>query len=952
MKIAPALLKPLSFIVVAALLVSSGFAATRKFDRHRKVSQGWNDSPQMSVGLLSTGSSVPGGGSPSLSLGSLEAPAVVLSPDDAVSWNGGTGNWDSSKWTPHSPGPGDDVTINSGTNDLVTLDMSSPTVNTLTLGGNKNGVTSELDVTAAQTLAIKTFLNVGQQGTLSLSGGSTVNTGTLANSGYIYVGTSATLNLTNQPDGITDIVAGSTFQIQGTFNNLTDPINPISAFTHLVGVDAGGKLTLENGQTTSILNSFTNGGSIFLNGGSKLYLFDWTNNGTFTTGSDFTGGNEVNGGSGNFDNYGSFTLQGPDDKLLGGSLTNHGGGSIMLNGVNVTIDDVFNESGGTLRLNAANAVATIAGLQNDGSFVLNAANAIATITGSVDNSGTFQLNGPGDKATIGSGLGTALTNNPGGFVDVEGGSTLTINGDVTNASGGSGQQGIFTSYNGTGGNTLNISGILTNSGTFKLNGPGDTANVATLDNSGFVYVGTGATLNLTNQPGGITDIVYGAMFDIAGTFHDVINNANAFANLANVEGTLILENGQTTSVAAGLVNVGSIGLDKATKVTVNGDLTNGFEVLGGEIELNNASQLTVTGNLENSNIVERKGEISLLNGSALTVGGSVSNAATVSVYSGSTLQVSGDFDSFMFSSGGGATVNITGNLTNEGETPGGGEAQFDLFGPGDKATVGGNVTNSGSLSVDHGSTLTVSGDLDVGTAGATGSLTVMNGSTVTNQNGFVGNGAGSSGTATVSGAGSSWVNLGSLSVGVNGGSGLLVVNNGGTVTAQTITIGTLGEIDAKGGTLNYSALNDYGKLDPVGTATLIGTMLTVFPQGSVVLDFLGKNPGQYGQLDITGSALWDLKGLLVLDFMNGFAPKTGDMFDLINISGSLTPPSKDDIEIMGLQDGFEYHTEFVNGEYTLIADNNGVPAAEPATLLVLIPGLLGAGYGLRRKLLQ
>jgi len=36
----------------------------------------------------------------------------------------------------------------------------------------------------------------------------------------------------------------------------------------------------------------------------------------------------------------------------------------------------------------------------------------------------------------------------------------------------------------------------------------------------------------------------------------------------------------------------------------------------------------------------------------------------------------------------------------------------------------------------------------------------------------------------------------------------------------------------------------------------------------------------------------------------------------------------------------------------LIAENNGVPVPEPATLLVLIPGLLGAGYGLRRRLLQ
>jgi len=38
------------------------------------------------------------------------------------------------------------------------------------------------------------------------------------------------------------------------------------------------------------------------------------------------------------------------------------------------------------------------------------------------------------------------------------------------------------------------------------------------------------------------------------------------------------------------------------------------------------------------------------------------------------------------------------------------------------------------------------------------------------------------------------------------------------------------------------------------------------------------------------------------------------------------------------------------GYVELIAERNGGPVPEPATLLVLIPGLLGAGYGLRRKL--
>jgi hypothetical protein len=85
--------------------------------------------------------------------------------------------------------------------------------------------------------------------------------------------------------------------------------------------------------------------------------------------------------------------------------------------------------------------------------------------------------------------------------------------------------------------------------------------------------------------------------------------------------------------------------------------------------------------------------------------------------------------------------------------------------------------------------------------------------------------------------------------------------------------------------------------------------------------------------------------------MNGFAPKKGDVFDLINITGSLDF-SKNTIDIEGLEPGFDYSVDFSNGEFILTALNDGVPVPEPATLLVVIPGLLGAGYSLRRRLLQ
>ncbi len=205
-------------------------------------------------------------------------------------WNGGTGNWSNgSDWSAGLPGPGSDVVIYSGGNDTVTLD-TSPTINSLTLGGGNNGYCqggpycSELtDGGVAQTLTITNALTIGQAGFLNLTGGSLVTAGadssnagvidlgnastlkvtgnfdnagmvgtgigsggkntlsisgmltnngpflmygngdvadvaTLNNSGYVFIAPGATLNLTNQPNGMTDAVAGSTFYLYGSFS--------------------------------------------------------------------------------------------------------------------------------------------------------------------------------------------------------------------------------------------------------------------------------------------------------------------------------------------------------------------------------------------------------------------------------------------------------------------------------------------------------------------------------------------------------------------------------------------------------------------------------------------------------------------------------------------------------------------------------------------------------------
>ena len=135
-------------------------------------------------------------------------------------WNGGTGVWSTgSQWSIGVPQPAFDTIIYSGGNDLVTMDVGSSTVNSLTVGGPTNGFTSTLtDGGTAQTLTITNGLSVGQQGVLSFTGnGSSITAATVSNNGSVTIGPGATLNLTGQPLGVTNVIAGSSWTIGGNF---------------------------------------------------------------------------------------------------------------------------------------------------------------------------------------------------------------------------------------------------------------------------------------------------------------------------------------------------------------------------------------------------------------------------------------------------------------------------------------------------------------------------------------------------------------------------------------------------------------------------------------------------------------------------------------------------------------------------------------------------------------
>ena len=365
-----------------------------------------------------------------------------------------------------------------------------------------------------------------------------MNIGSLANNGLVTVGTGSTLNLTGQPNGITDVVAGSEFDILGSFK-----AGAASALANFGGVE--GTLFIENGQSATITPG---GGTLNVASGG---LFDVDRGANVTISGNVTNSGQVDTNRANWALGNTLTVT--------GGFTNNPGAQLNVGFFNNTTDvmnvaSLTNNSlvaigiGSTLNLTAQpNGITdVVAGSEFDilGTFKAGAASAVAKL-GSVE--GNLYLKN-GQSATITPGGGT-LNVASGGLFDVDRAANVTVSGSVTN----SGQ--IDTNRaNWDQGDTLTVTGSFTNNPGAQLavgffNNTSDVMNIGSLTNKGLVTVGIGSTLNLTGQPNGITDVVAGSEFDILGTFK--AGAASAVAKLGSVEGNIFLENGQSTTITPG-----------------------------------------------------------------------------------------------------------------------------------------------------------------------------------------------------------------------------------------------------------------------------------------------------------------------------------------------------------------------------------------------------------------
>ncbi len=354
--------------------------------------------------------------------------------------------------------------------------------------------------------------------TLTLASPNSVNVNTLTlTAGTLNIASGATLNLTNQAGGITDINASSALILGGSFT-ATGGTNGPSGLNSLTTIEGG--LTLANGQVTSITpgnsvyyastNALVLGGNgpVNIQQGSTLTvngdLQDWFNQINLGNGVSDIGGNRLNVtglltiGFGNF-NEGGLTLAGTSDQVTAGQINNIGGLGINLNGTSelVHATGTYGNSAFTYVEGTGNTVRVDGLLTNGGDIQLSGINATLIANGGVQNTGGINANNNGANIQV-----TGNFSNSGNQASLalsEPGTTSHISGTLTN----SGNAGVSVTNNAL----LTVGGLITNSASVTV-GAGSTLT----GNSGYTQTGSSATTTVNGTLAGTVNITGGALY--------------------------------------------------------------------------------------------------------------------------------------------------------------------------------------------------------------------------------------------------------------------------------------------------------------------------------------------------------------------------------------------------------------------------------------------------------
>jgi fibronectin-binding autotransporter adhesin len=634
-----------------------------------------------------------------------------------------------------------------------------------------------------------------------------------------------------------------------SFKNIsgTSALNKTGAgtMTWAPNISTGFDLTIGNGTVTTASDGsadvFTSTATIAVNG-TSIFNIDES---LTLDGAQLT---RATGATINLAAAKTLTIQNGGDMIVTGLFTNSTASTIAVTGAGSTISatNALGVAGGS-SLNISGGAA------GSSSGAVNIAHAGGDGAATVDGTGSSLDAGSLNLAVSGA-TGTLTYTN---------GSTGSLGSIAISNSGTSGTKGTLTIESGssvTGANLLIAPAAGSVTGTTTVTGAGSILAI-----SGAASSIIGPT---TSAGTGLLNVSDSGTFD-SGTGLTTVNKKGTIAiagGIYNSHGDLTLTIGQLTRDASGV-----FALDAGHTLTVQ---SGGDAVFTGSFTDSTASTILVTGK-----------------------GSTLGTTTTLGIQGGAALNIAAE-----------GKVSATG-LLSIGTSSGNGTVTVD-GNPSSLAVNGLNVASNGntaSLTFSNGSVGTL-GSIGVAasnTAGTNGTVTIQSGADVMGTGIIVGTLVGlSTGTINVTGANSRLTLSGGTStVGASGGSTATVkVDDGGTlVTAPgvmnvnpsgslTVTAGgILTGLSDFGGTGQINISGVYSPGNSAGgfptTSVSFAQDMTFQPTTFIQMELAGITPDtEHDQLVFNGPGATQVtwNGNLLVQLINGFVPKAGDSFDLLD----------------------------------------------------------------------